>query len=395
MAITIVSRPEQFTPVYNPIRYEISSTNTAQSNFKYYVEVYVSGVGRVFTSTYDADPNNSGNAVVDIQRVLENYVTSDVDSSSATTFIKASNSYIYYEVRFGEQYGATGSIVTYSNLTSRRDVYAWNAVLSPLAYVTFDSDLYTMGMGGSFLTDRPNQLYFNSNSDFSTFHLINDVTGESDKIKINTYNTSGGLITTTTIANSYSTLTSYTDRFLYVNTGSANINAASPGLISNSVQSYDITIVDTSGVATSETYTYIRICDWKGLSPINVVFLNRLGGYDNFFFRLSRRKSSNISRDNYQQFLSIGYTAQDRGTTVYNSEITDKYVLTSDWISEAESIWLQQLIESPNVYIYESAQLIPMVVKNASYEIKIYGQDRLFNIELELEYANKRWTQRS
>ena len=395
MAITIVSSPDTFTPVYNPIRFKISSTNTAQDNFKYYVEVYVSGVGSVFTGTYDADPNDSGRAVIDVQRILENYVTHDINLTSGTAFIKAANMYVYYEVRFGEQYGATGSITTYANLTRQNNLYSWNAVLSQFDYIYFDYTNYTMSDAGEFLTNRPNQLYFYSNIDFSTLHLINDANDRTHKLIINTYDINGGVIASQTIANAYSTLSDYTDRFLYINTGSAAINQAIPGFIDNTVNSYDVAVIDIYDTVISQVYTYTRMCDWKGLSPLNVIWLNRLGGYDNFNFRLSRRKSSNISRDNYQQFLSNGYTVQDRGTTVYNSEITDKYVLTSDWITEAESIWLQELIESPFVFIMEKSDTIPMVVKNQSYEIKTYGQDRLFNIELELEYANKRWTQRS
>ena len=49
MAITIQQQPDLYTPVYNPMRFVIQSSNNTSANFKYVVDLYVSGVsGRVW-----------------------------------------------------------------------------------------------------------------------------------------------------------------------------------------------------------------------------------------------------------------------------------------------------------------------------------------------------------
>lgn len=394
MAITLRRTPQQYTPIYNPIIFRVTSDNTGQPNFKYYVEVFITGIsfsGKIFSGTYDANPNDSGSATIDIQRILEDYVKYDF-SNITYGFTIAYDTSVYYEVQFGEQYGTGDSFATYTNLSTFEDAYAWNSVFSPYNFITYTYTNYTFGDSQECLTNRPNQLYFYGNEDYSSLHFINNVTSGAVDLTINTYNNSDALINSYTMNNPYELSSTWEEKFIYVNIGSKGINDYFDPVkpIDNTVKYYTIQI-NNSG----QLYRYDRLCNWKAESPINVVWLNRLGGIDNFNFKLSRRKSSSINRDNYQKFLQFGYTEQDRGVTVYNEEITDRYILTSDWITEAESIWIQELIESPSVFIIQGSDAIPMVVKNQSYEIKTYRQDRLFNIELDLEYANKRWAQRS
>ena len=45
MAITILANPKTFAPVYNKMEYLIESTNVAQPNFAYLVDIYINGSG--------------------------------------------------------------------------------------------------------------------------------------------------------------------------------------------------------------------------------------------------------------------------------------------------------------------------------------------------------------
>ena len=45
MAITILANPKDFAPVYNKMEYLIESTNVAQPNFAYLVDIYINGSG--------------------------------------------------------------------------------------------------------------------------------------------------------------------------------------------------------------------------------------------------------------------------------------------------------------------------------------------------------------
>jgi hypothetical protein len=43
MAVTILVTPKTFAPVYNKMEYLIESTNVAQPNFAYLVDIYING----------------------------------------------------------------------------------------------------------------------------------------------------------------------------------------------------------------------------------------------------------------------------------------------------------------------------------------------------------------
>lgn len=409
MAITVQSQPQLYTPVYNPMRFVLSSNNTAQTNFKYVADVYVSGVvGRVFRGLYDADPTY-GSAGVDVSRILESYISSDL-SYTTFDFQQCTNSLKGYEVRFGEQYGPSSGIVTYPNLTVTGLKYTWNGVLSPLQFIpsTFNYTLYTSAGGSASLTTKPNDLYYNNANESEWIYFINDSSGVVYYADFNVFDASGNNLSHFKIQNAYQASTAIADKLLRVGVGPRDVLSSTVALLSGSglltgatgASYYTVTLTDFFGTSTSETYTYNLECSSRHGNPVRIYFLNRLGGYDVFNFQLMRSLGSDVTRDTMQKNLgsltatSWSYTQQDRGETIYSTSISDTIKVNSDWIDDAQSSWLQQLVESPDVYMLESGQLTPVVIKNTRYDRKTIKNERLFNLEIEFKYANKRWTQR-
>ena len=70
-------------------------------------------------------------------------------------------------------------------------------------------------------------------------------------------------------------------------------------------------------------------------------------------------------------------------------------MLKSDWINDAESAWLQELVSSPEIYIQlNNGDPYSAHIKNAGYITKQTLTDNLFNLELELELGKdirQRW----
>lgn len=407
MAITIHQSPGLYTPVYNPMRFVISSTNSGQSNFQYIVDVYTSGTSGFTRLLFPPDPS-TGRAAPDVQGIIESYISHDI-SDSAYGFQQCTNSLKAYEIKFGEQYGALGSIQNYTDLTVTGTKYAWNGVFAPQDFIpsTFNYTLYTMGGGGAFLTDSSEtQYYSNFSSDNRWLYFINDTSGTAYFLKVKTYDVNGTLIQTARIENSYQASSSIGDKLLRVGVGGEDLNGASlysgsQPLITSSVDKYQVELETFAGATTSTTYTFRTQCQWHGQEAITLHFKNRKGGFDTFDFRLARRKFSDVSRSTFQKNLGTlsgttwTYTTKDRGTTVFNQQITDRIIADSDWITSTDSTWLQQLIESPEVYYnYQQETLIPVVIKTATAEVKNTRIEKLFNIQIEFEYANKRWTQR-
>ena len=402
MAITIHDSPDLYAPVNNQMRFVLSSTNSGQDNFRYVVDVYTSGVSGYVRHLFSPDPS-TGQGYPDVSGTLKPQITFDL-SSNVYGFQLCNNSYKAYEVKFGEQYGADASITTYANLAFSGVKYAWNGVFSSEQMRTFDYTLYTSGGGSAILSNQPDDLYWYGSLENRWFYFINDTSGTVYFAQIKTYNSSGTLLGTYKIENTYQASSSYLHKLLKIDVGEKGLNGAtlysgSQSVITAAVEYYTVELTNFAGTLTSGTYTYHRQCAWKGLAPITLHFLNRLGGFDSFNFRLARRNFSDVTRDTFEKNLggvssnTWTWNDRDRGTTIFNQEIKDRMILDSDWIETEEATWLQELIESPQVFYHTSETSIPVIVKQSSYEKKNSVVEKLFNLTIEVEYANKRGTQ--
>ncbi len=63
--------------------------------------------------------------------------------------------------------------------------------------------------------------------------------------------------------------------------------------------------------------------------------------------------------------------------------------LNSDLLTDAEYIWLQDLILSPMVYIEDSGYFFPCVITDNDYEPKKYINDDLSNLVINIEFGKQ------
>jgi hypothetical protein len=59
--------------------------------------------------------------------------------------------------------------------------------------------------------------------------------------------------------------------------------------------------------------------------------------------------------------------------------------LVSDWVSQQDSDWLQQLIASTSVYLESNGGYFPVTITNAQYDFKKTESDKLWNVEIDIE----------
>lgn len=107
MAITIITQPDVYHSAYNPIKFELDSTNKNQSGFRYIVEIYDAGTTNKLAE-FDIAPDqfNSGRADIDISRIIQNKVDTFITFTS-NSVQHATNTYYQYDVKFGESYNST------------------------------------------------------------------------------------------------------------------------------------------------------------------------------------------------------------------------------------------------------------------------------------------------
>jgi hypothetical protein len=102
MAITNIITPQVTTPAYNPIRWEIDSSNVNNTGFRYVVDVYDSTPTKI--AEYRLVPRiTDGYGEIDLSKLLSTYVDIDLDTAAVTSY-DATNSYFEYSVEFGEEY---------------------------------------------------------------------------------------------------------------------------------------------------------------------------------------------------------------------------------------------------------------------------------------------------
>ena len=101
MAISIITSPDLYQPVYNPIYTEVSSNLTSQEAFSFLFDVYVNGT---FVNRDRLLPRpGTTRAIYSPARVLESYVSYDL-TQNITNVTTSVNCIDKYEIRFGEEY---------------------------------------------------------------------------------------------------------------------------------------------------------------------------------------------------------------------------------------------------------------------------------------------------
>jgi len=174
------------------------------------------------------------------------------------------------------------------------------------------------------------------------------------------------------------------------------------------------------GVSLSADYASIW---FKGINPcspyenVRIKFLNRQGSWQYWNFWRDKKKTTTVNRTEYRSTMQYDQTFQTiskggtvarttspftlsklRGQNILSISSNDIFLLNSDWITEDEYGFLEQLVTSPQVYIFHETYTlsdntilrgvnIPIIITDTSYEHKTTLRDRLFNLQLNYKLA--------
>ncbi|WP_395652530.1 hypothetical protein [Brevundimonas sp.] len=407
MAFTIYQEPLQYTPVYNDINYLVSSTNTAQPNFNYIFDIKINGTV-VSRHRIPARPEN-GYGLFNAKRIVENYLTQNFAYGTITVQL-ASSSILKLNVDYYEEYGSTPTL--YSISTSP-DVYCWTASLDPNEWVDYTYvsryRLMPSEIGISQLLTN-NATHKIKLTERATISALVGASGAVNDIGVFAYNSAGTLIKTTYILNPYWAVSSTGQRFINIPAGTLNLNqilnanlnvaTQNQGNIIPSNTSYYIIKTDGTGSAASIPVRYNIDDSCSKYEPVRIYFLNKLGAYDAFTFDLVSRENNTIERKKYRRNLggfsgtSFVYTDFQRANIIYDTQINETLTINSNWITDAEAIWLEELLTSPITYMETASGIEVVNVINSDYEVKKTINDKLFNLQITLEKSYIKTRQR-
>lgn len=404
MALTIYNTPNAYAPAYNQMIFTLSSTNVAQPNFRYIADVYMNGSSEYTRLQCAPNPTNSS-GVFDISGIAQNFLSQDADDNT-TTFKQCENSIAYYSVQFGEQYGLSSGITNYTNLTNSTG-YSYNGIFNPNDFISYDFSKYVaLSIKAQWLTDTP-KIYTRIGEKLNIGFMAKD----NDKayyLKINTYLSNGSLQNSVTILNPYKIITTNSDRSINVDISydwltsltTGDLSSGTAPFIDNSTSYYTVQMTEDNLDPVIKLATIYIDSYCSKYSPIRFKFMNNYGKYDYFTFTGAKTKNTAIKRNTFKSNPndwnsgSYNYNRMSRGVVQYETILDDTITIQSDWITEAESIWLEQLVTSPDVYIYDGNNLVSINITDSSYATKYVASDQLFNLSVTFEYSQNRKRQR-
>lgn len=101
--VTLLSQPGSFMPVYNPIVFTFSSPKYNEIGYRYLVDIKDPSDNII--NRLKVVPRPDGTGYIDIQKILSNYVSVDVDFNMNLDMNNdCVNSYMKYKVSLGEEY---------------------------------------------------------------------------------------------------------------------------------------------------------------------------------------------------------------------------------------------------------------------------------------------------
>jgi hypothetical protein len=168
---------------------------------------------------------------------------------------------------------------------------------------------------------------------------------------------------------------------------------------------------NASNNSISKLYTINVNCpDLKNYEPIRLAWLNQWGAWDYYTFT---KKSSRALATKGSTYTQLEGTWNEKvfrldgfrgGKKAFRVNATEKIKMNTDFVSEADSEWFEELINSPEVYMLEGFQtdiafsmlntyVTPVRLTTSSYTRKTIANDKLMQYTFEIEKSKTLRTQ--
>ena len=157
---------------------------------------------------------------------------------------------------------------------------------------------------------------------------------------------------------------------------------------------YLVVLRNSSAVNSSEVFRFnIDTTCSKALRNYRFTFKNRLGGFDAYTFMGQFERNYDFKKSYYKSLggkwssNTYTYNSTYRSEKQYNTVGQDTFTAWSGWITEDESNWLSELIDSPEVYITypNGTALVPVNIVDTTYQYKTTSKDQLFNLQVKFK----------
>ena len=464
MATTITQHPKYDTlPVGQEVIFTVGNTPIVSTftGVKFVAEVHISGgnppnpatVNDV-VGTFKTTPNNAGVGMFDFRPIIESFVNAQNKAYKWSAFKTIYSTYVpfgihlidkyarntevirYLVVKFTTEYiDASGDLVVDGTQDNTLPYKVFNGYLKYTDEISlsgnnfgFNTEPFQLGGGVSgqrFLTNAPTTQYANI-EDYGTLPFLTTPIGQNvayttlEDFKVRMYDSDGVLIgSVITIENKdidggFDVWNAHINRQMMflgcfpanLRNWSSDFNAAIPTLSYYFVQAYNST-----GQTISDRITININCpNQKGFESVRLTWLNQWGGWDYYTFKMKSSKTISTKGSTYQQLAGSWNEKSYRldsfkgGKKAFRVNATEKITMNTDFVSETESEWFEELINSPEVYILEGFKddtvnsalnqyVIPVRLTTSKYTKKTIANDKLIQYTFEVEKSKTLRTQ--
>ena len=384
MAITIASVPPSYSSAHDALWHVVTSDNATLTNFKYVFDILVNGNTVATVKVY---PTDAGVGIIDVAPFVRNYFSSGFNDDGSG-FVRYADGFLHvdYQVRYGEEYVYLTGLTTFPNLTSG-NYKGWNFSLDP-----FRTPITTYA--NSYLTPRDRT-------------QAKVVSGET--FLITYFNSDLASSLTATVQN----LNEDGSNNGSASTGSNFLASAVHGIILDLSPTGVNAYLGTTKV-TASTYAYrvsigadsiviTQICAPR-FTPVQIIFQNQYGGYDQMVFRLLSRQSRKMerksyTRGNYELSASNTMDFKDSSNIMYGgarnfaTSVDYSYSVISDYLSVADYNLGAELLASNEVYFAFGGNYYPIVFTGTTWQEKNNSSDKMFNYELSFDLGIRQFSQ--
>ena len=464
MANQIIQEPlYTVLPVGQDIIFTITNDNVLANyyNVKIVAEVFIDNTAINFSSsplagTFKTTPNNAGSAIFNFRPILESFVK---PSNTGFNNLQSYSSYktVAYEannphpIHLIDKYCLNTSLLKFCAVKFTIEgsidpngtpikISGNTAGSFPLTffdgYVKQDEPLTNIGgdVGlniGKFF-NAPPVIYALSNApttqsakigDYGTLAFI-DISRTINKISLKYYSAANVLLDSENVVNSYFnggidvTAGAAQSRIFFYGAFPANLRNWSTKfqtlVTAGTIQGgyYTIEALAPNGSAWSEEYRINVLCDdLKNYESIRLTWLNQWGAWDYYTFTKKSVKSISTSKSTYTQLQGTwnekyyqinGYKG---GKKNFRVNAVEKIKINTDFVSETETEWFEELINSTEVYVVNSFDDIPdaatitnkyiepVRLMTSSYTKKTIANDKLIQYTFEVEKSKTQRTQ--
>ena len=377
MAITIENKPTTPNVTDTKLVYAVSSSLATNPQFQYVTDIYVDGSSERLTRIFSY-PNPQGYGVLEVGSILGDNLEYDNDWKVSTVAVSDAN-FKSFTLAFSESYA--------SSISGSTTVYAGGA--NDTIKVFSGTVPQTQG-SYNFLTSASFQVLSNSTKSYIS---------KGNHITVPIYTPEGSYLVETEFLDASGTqLDAATQLLASVSTDSVfQVPIASGStLFSSSYNNDDWEEIKINyNGDTYYTLNRVRECDDSG---VTFAFINNYGYYEYYSIKNPVRKSTDVERDIADlpqvDYSNVGlYDITRRGEKAYNTSYTDEFEVTTDYIDEETSTLLTELFDSPEAFIQEQGDFIPIVITNATYERNTnQNRQKLFQYTINYRYSNQRYS---